>query len=82
MSTISIYNALTNSISLHTDVPVNDLMDNDPDLNFPSTAVTLVPGVTQRLWVRLGRVEPGSVAAYGFISDKLKGGFPDEFCHD
>jgi hypothetical protein len=37
MATISIYNASANAISIHTDVAVNDLMDNDADLNFVRT---------------------------------------------
>jgi hypothetical protein len=47
----NIYNSLRNSINLATYAPVNDLMDNDPDLNFvrtrhvANTVVTLVPGV-------------------------------------
>jgi hypothetical protein len=43
MATINIYNALPNSVSLHTDVAVNDVMDNDPDLNFVTLPIRLCP---------------------------------------
>jgi hypothetical protein len=45
-------------------------------------AVAITLNIETPTFVRMGGVESGSVAAYGFISDKLKGGFPDEFCHD
>jgi hypothetical protein len=50
MSTINIFNAMRTSINLQTYVPVTDLMDQDPDLNFQHTryiannVVTLNPG--------------------------------------
>jgi hypothetical protein len=51
MASINIFNAMRNSISLQTYVPVTDLMDQDADLNFVRThyitnnVVTLTPGV-------------------------------------